>query len=100
MAPPGYVDVSAALVTRGTVNVIGVVVDVFGDAQRTNKSSFCTTFTLKDSNLDNGHHWDGLRIKYYNSDSTLLPPVRKLDVVLIQNITVNRLLHPAIASHS
>ena len=89
MVPPGYVDVTTALVTRDTVNIIGIVVDVFGDSQRTNKSSFCTTFTLKDLNLDNGHHWDGLRVKYYNSDPTLLPPVRKLDVVLIQNITVS-----------
>lgn len=88
MLPSGYSDISGATTARGPVNVIGIVVDVFGDSQPTSRSSYCATFTIKDSNLDNGNHWDGLRVKYYSSERSSLPPVRNLDVLIIQNITV------------
>lgn len=88
MVPPGYLDITGATTSRGPVNVIGIVVDVFGDSQPTSRSSYCATFTIKDSNLDNGNHWDGLRVKYYSSERLSLPPVRNLDVVIIQNIAV------------
>ena len=88
MVPPGYVDITTALYSRGSVNVIGVVVDVFGDVFRTGGSSVCITFTLKDTNLDNGHSWDGLKIKYFNDDRASLPPVKERDVVLLQDLRV------------
>ncbi|KAL2829247.1 hypothetical protein BDW59DRAFT_38385 [Aspergillus cavernicola] len=86
--PPNYVDVAKALVTRGAVNVIGVVVDVFGGAFKSQGTSFCITFTIKDCNLDNGHTWDGLKIKYFKDSETLLPPVKEGDVVLVRDLWV------------
>lgn len=89
MPPPGCVDISTALDSRGFINVIGVVVDVFGDVFKTGGSSLCITFTLKDSNLDNGHSWDGLKVKYFHDDRASLPPVKQHDVVLLQNLRVS-----------
>lgn len=69
--------------------MIGVVVDVFGDVFKTGGSSVCITFTLKDINLDNGHSWDGLKIKYFNDDRASLPPIKERDVVLLQGLRVS-----------
>ncbi|KAL2819126.1 hypothetical protein BJX63DRAFT_418899 [Aspergillus granulosus] len=85
--PPKYVDVASALVTRGAINVMGVVVDVLG-ARKTNGTSFCLTFTIKDSNLNNGHTWDGLKIRYFKENESLLPPVSEGDVVLLRELWV------------
>ncbi|KAL2838288.1 hypothetical protein BJY01DRAFT_237526 [Aspergillus pseudoustus] len=86
--PPKYVDVARALVTRGAVNVMGVVVDVWGSPRRTNGTSVCLTFTIKDSNLNNGHTWDGLKIRYFKETESLLPPVTQGDVILLREIWV------------
>ncbi|THC88443.1 hypothetical protein EYZ11_012106 [Aspergillus tanneri] len=74
------VDISTALSTQGVVSVIGVVVDVFQGPWRSKGTSSCTTFTLKDSNLNNGHTWDGLKVKYFRDNESQLPPVREGDV--------------------
>lgn len=87
--PPSYVDITTAVSSRGSINVMGVVVDVFGDAYKTTSSALCITFTLKDTNLGNGHSWDGLRVKYFVSDRASLPPVKQNDVMLVQNIWVS-----------
>ncbi|KAL5337769.1 hypothetical protein BJX70DRAFT_226916 [Aspergillus crustosus] len=86
--PPGYVDVPNALATRGAVSVVGVVVDVWGGAFKSQGTSTFITFTIKDSNLDNGHIWDGLKIRYFKETESLLPPVREGDVVLLRNLWV------------
>ncbi|KAL3467857.1 hypothetical protein BJX64DRAFT_124142 [Aspergillus heterothallicus] len=86
--PPKYVDVASALVTRGAVNVMGVVVDVWGNPRKTQGTSFCLTFTIKDSNLDNGHTWDGLKIRYFKETESFLPPVTQGDVVLLRELWV------------
>lgn len=88
MVPPSYVDITTALYSRGLVNVIGVVVDVFGDVFKTGGTSLCITFTVKDTNLDNGHSWDGLKVKYFNDKRASLPPVKVNDVVILQNLQV------------
>ncbi|RDW78614.1 telomere-binding alpha subunit central domain protein [Aspergillus mulundensis] len=65
-----------------------------GGAFKTGGTSICITFTIKDCDLDNGHTWDGLRIKYFKETESLLPPVRvrilqgKLTGVVAQNVTV------------
>ncbi|KAL4923946.1 telomere-binding alpha subunit central domain protein [Aspergillus undulatus] len=86
--PPGYVDVTNAVATRGVVNVMGVVVDIWGGAFRSQGTSVCITFTIKDSDLNNGHTWDGLKIKYFQAKESMLPPVHDGDVILLRNITV------------
>ncbi|KAL4944152.1 hypothetical protein BDV06DRAFT_115083 [Aspergillus oleicola] len=86
--PPGYVDVAKAIATRGAVNVMGVVVDVMGDPHKTQGTSFCQTFTLKDSDLNNGHTWDGLKVKYFQVTAMRLPLPQVGDVVLLRNIYV------------
>lgn len=87
--PPNYVNVDDAIVRRGVLSVMGVVVDIMGGtAYRTNGTSMCITFTIKDQNLDNGHVWDGLRIKYFKESETLLPPVQEGDVILLRDLRV------------
>ncbi|KAL2862755.1 telomere-binding alpha subunit central domain protein [Aspergillus lucknowensis] len=86
--PPNYVDVANAIVTRGSVNVMGVVVDVWGGAFKSQGTSVCITFTIKDSNLNNGNTMDGLKIRYFKETETLLPPVREGDVVLLRDLRV------------
>lgn len=91
--PPSYVDVASALATRGAVNVMGIVVDVWGSGVfKTQGTSFCITFTIKDSNLDNGHTWDGLKIKYFKDKECLLPAVQLGDVVLVRDLWVCKLV--------
>lgn len=85
--PPNYVDVLAALRSRGHVNVCGIVVDTMSPF-KTAKSTFCVTFTVKDCDLDNGHIWDGLKIKYFGENENYLPPVRVKDVILLRNLYV------------
>ncbi|KAL4912276.1 hypothetical protein BDW62DRAFT_26097 [Aspergillus aurantiobrunneus] len=86
--PPKYVDIANALATRGVVNVMGVVVDVWGGVFKTQGTSVCITFTIKDCNLDNGHTWDGLKVRYFKEMETMLPPVREGDVVLLRGLYV------------
>jgi hypothetical protein len=87
--PPNYVNVNDAIVRRGVLSVMGVVVDIMGGAAyRTNGTSMCITFTIKDQNLDNGHVWDGLRIKYFKESETLLPPVQEGDVILLRDLRI------------
>ncbi|PWY72240.1 telomere-binding alpha subunit central domain protein [Aspergillus sclerotioniger CBS 115572] len=83
-----FVDVSTALSSQGKVSIIGVVVDVFGGVWKSRGSSSCITFTIKDSGLDNGHTWDGLKIKYFKDNESHLPPVQVRDVILLRNLTV------------
>jgi hypothetical protein len=87
--PPKYVDVASALrLRRAAANVMGIVVDVWGDPYKSSGTSFCVTFTIKDSNLTNGHSWDGLKIKYFKETESLLPPVTTGDVILLREIWV------------
>lgn len=85
--PQSFVHVPAALTSRGVVNVVGIVVDVL-PLFRTSGTSVCVTFTIKDCDLDNGHTWDGLKIKYFNDNENYLPHVMLRDVVLLRNIRV------------
>ncbi|KAL4909280.1 hypothetical protein BDW74DRAFT_79615 [Aspergillus multicolor] len=89
--PPTYVGVKTALGMRGPVNVMGVVVDIWGGAYKTGGTSTCITFTIKDCDLDNGHLWDGLRIKYFKDTESLLPPVRLGDVCLLRGLFIKLL---------
>ncbi|PLB51128.1 hypothetical protein P170DRAFT_382369 [Aspergillus steynii IBT 23096] len=84
------VDISTALSTRDTVTVVGVVVDVPGTPKQTKGNSFFITFTLKDSDLTNGHTWDGLKIRYFRDNESQLPPVQVGDVVLLRNIHIKQ----------
>ncbi|KAI9373673.1 hypothetical protein BJX61DRAFT_372823 [Aspergillus egyptiacus] len=86
--PPSYVDVAQALATRGCVNVMGIVVDAWEIPFQCRNSSFCITFTIKDSDLDNGHTWDGLKVKYFRETEDQLPPVKKGDVVLLRDLWI------------
>ncbi|RAL04760.1 telomere-binding alpha subunit central domain protein [Aspergillus ibericus CBS 121593] len=83
-----FVDVSTALSSQGKVSVIGVIVDVFGGIWKSRGSSSCITFTIKDSGLDNGHTWDGLKIKYFKDNESHLPPVQVRDVILLRDLTI------------
>ncbi|KAL4893457.1 hypothetical protein BDV59DRAFT_177454 [Aspergillus ambiguus] len=85
------VDVPTALASSGLVSVIGVVVDVFGSVWKSRGSSSCITFTIKDCDLNNGHTWDGLKIKYFKDDESDLPPVQNGDVILLRNIWLKKL---------
>jgi hypothetical protein len=81
-------DIPTALTSSGSVSVVGVVVDVFGGVWKSKGSSSCITFTIKDSDLNNGHTWDGLKIKYFKDDESQLPPVQNGDVILLRGIWV------------
>ncbi|KAF9892532.1 hypothetical protein FE257_001641 [Aspergillus nanangensis] len=90
--PTRFVDVPTALTSYGSVvSVTGVVVDVFRGVWKSQGSSSCITFTIKDADLNNGHTWDGLKIKYFKDDESKLPPVQHGDVILLRNIYVKRL---------
>lgn len=82
------VDISTALSSQGIFSVLGVVVDVFQGPWKSKGTSSCITFTIKDSDLDNGHTWDGLKIKYFRDNASQLPPVQEGDVILLRNILV------------
>ena len=81
------IDIPTAITTRGHVSVIGVVVDSLSP-KRMGGTSYCVTFTLKDCDINNGHTADGLKIKYFNDDQNLLPPLQVGDVVSVRNIRV------------
>ncbi|KAI9039655.1 telomere-binding alpha subunit central domain protein [Aspergillus affinis] len=87
---PELVDIPTAMSKQGNVTVLGVVVDAMAP-MRSRGTSIFITFTLKDSNLDNGHTWDGLKIKYFRDNESQLPPVRKGDVLLLRNVWVRTL---------
>ncbi|KAF7585818.1 hypothetical protein BBP40_010060 [Aspergillus hancockii] len=78
-SPSTVVDIPTALTSQGNVNVVGVVVDVFQTVYKT-AGSPCITFTLKSDNLNNGHVWDGLKVKYFKANESQLPPVREGDI--------------------
>ena len=84
--PPGFLDINTALSSQGIKNVIGVVVDSLSKT-RSSGSSYVVTFTLKDADF-NGDTRNGLKIKYFNDDDQLLPPIELYDVVLLRNIRV------------
>ncbi|KAL4807659.1 hypothetical protein BDV18DRAFT_158871 [Aspergillus unguis] len=86
--PPGYIGTAKAVATPGVANVMGVVVDIFGGAYKAKGDSTFITFTIKDSNLDNGHIWDGLKVRYFMSTEALLPPIRERDVILLRGINM------------
>ncbi|RAL14925.1 telomere-binding alpha subunit central domain protein [Aspergillus homomorphus CBS 101889] len=88
---PRLVDISKALASPGNVNIIGVVVDVMPGVWKSRGSSTCVTFTVKDSNLENGHTWDGLKVKYFRDNENSLPPVQVHDVILLRNLWVRSL---------
>jgi hypothetical protein len=81
------IDIPTALTSQGNVNVVGVVVDVFQTVYKS-AGSPCITFTLKSDNLNNGHVWDGLKVKYFKANESQLPPVREGDVILLRNLWV------------
>ncbi|KAE8352859.1 hypothetical protein BDV28DRAFT_148630 [Aspergillus coremiiformis] len=83
------IDIPTALHSQGNVNLIGVVVDVFQGVFKS-AGSPCITFTLKSDNLNNGHVWDGLKVKYFKTNESQLPPVQEGDVVLLRNLWVRR----------
>lgn len=83
-----YADVATAILDQGNKHVAGVVVDVFGGIWKTKNKSSSITFTIKDRDLNNGHTWDGLRIKYFSGNESQLPPVELGDVVLLKNLYV------------
>lgn len=85
---PRLVDITKALASPGNVNIIGVVVDVMPGVWKSRGSSTCITFTIKDSNLENGHTWDGLKVKYFRDNEDSLPPVKVHDVILLRNLWV------------
>ncbi|KAE8146341.1 hypothetical protein BDV25DRAFT_143789 [Aspergillus avenaceus] len=82
-------DIPTALSRTGTVNVVGIVVDVFAGVYKS-AGSPCITFTLKSSDLTNGHVWDGLKVKYFKSNESHLPPVREGDVILLRKIWIRK----------
>ncbi|PKY05522.1 telomere-binding alpha subunit central domain protein [Aspergillus campestris IBT 28561] len=86
-----YADVATAISEQGNKHVIGVVVDVFGGIWKTKNKSSSITFTIKDRDLNNGHTWDGLRIKYFSGNESQLPPVELGDVVLLKNLYIRSL---------
>lgn len=94
-SPGKLLDVPTALSFRGRAALIGVVVDAYGDIGRSGAMSCYTTFTIKDSDLTNGHTWDGLKIRYFAANENQLPPVRQGDVILLRNIWVRKFLELA-----
>ncbi|KAJ9271664.1 hypothetical protein DTO212C5_2089 [Paecilomyces variotii] len=82
--PPKFIDVDTAKATHGYIHVIGVVVDLLPKT-RSGGSSFVTTFTIKDCDID-GNPMSGLKIKYFNDDESLLPELQLHDVILLRNI--------------
>lgn len=82
--PPGFNGIDTARSSSGVTNVIGVAVDVLPMAP-TGGTSHVVTFTLKDTDL-NGNSWNGLKVKYFNDQKTLLPDVQLHDVVLLRNL--------------
>ncbi|RAH67637.1 telomere-binding alpha subunit central domain protein [Aspergillus aculeatinus CBS 121060] len=88
---PRLVDIAKALASPGNVNIIGVVVDVMPGVWKSRGTSTCITFTIKDSNLENGHTWDGLKVKYFRDNEDSLPPVKVHDVILLRNLWVRPL---------
>lgn len=93
--PPRFIDVNTAKATQGHVHVIGVVVDLLPKS-RSGGSSFVTTFTIKDVDID-GNPMAGLKIKYFNDDESLIPELKLHDVVLLRNIRVGRQIYLALA---
>lgn len=96
LIPPNLVDVTTALRSRGRVGVCGIVVDTHAGVPFKTSRSFCVTFTIKDCDLENGHVWDGLKIKYFGENENHLPQVRARDVILLPNLNVgvNRCKRP------
>ncbi|KAE8388652.1 telomere-binding alpha subunit central domain protein [Aspergillus alliaceus] len=81
------IDIPTALNTQGNVNVVGVVVDVFNSVFKS-AGSPCITFTLKSDNFNNGHVWDGLKVKYFKTNESQLPPVQEGDVILLRHLWI------------
>ncbi|KAL4968394.1 telomere-binding alpha subunit central domain protein [Aspergillus stella-maris] len=85
--PPRYVDVAKAMTNRGAVNVMGIVVDVMGNPMKSQGTSVCMTFTIKDSDLE-GNTWEGLKVRYFSATETRLPLPHVGDAVLLRNLYV------------
>ncbi|CAG8925402.1 unnamed protein product [Penicillium salamii] len=79
-----FTPISDACSKPGKYNVLGVVVDCL-PITWSKGSSALVTFTIKDSDLD-GNPWTGLKIKYFNDDSSTLPNVENNAVVLVRGI--------------
>ncbi|KAL2373083.1 telomere-binding alpha subunit central domain-containing protein [Blastomyces gilchristii SLH14081] len=85
--PPGFDDIQTAVSRMDRmVNVIAVVVDAL-PPKLSGGSSYVSTFTLKDHDLDN-ESWNGLKIRYFNNDESYLPVPQHGDVVLLRQIKV------------
>lgn len=69
------------------MSVIGIVVDVL-DPWRSRGSSFVSTFTITDSDFDR-ESWNGLKIKYFNDDQSLLPTPEVGNAVMVRKIRVS-----------
>lgn len=87
MPASDLVDIATACSRRGVLDTVGVVVDKL-DVYRTRGSSWCITFTIKDEDFDGPTWMGGLKIKYFNDNSNVLPEVRLGDVVLLRGIRV------------
>ncbi|PGH03686.1 hypothetical protein GX51_03950 [Blastomyces parvus] len=85
--PPGFDGIQTALSKMDRmVNVIAVVVDAL-PPKLSGGSSYVSTFTLKDHDL-NIESWNGLKIRYFNNDQSYLPTPQNGDVVLLRQIKV------------
>ncbi|OJD23246.1 hypothetical protein ACJ73_05397 [Blastomyces percursus] len=85
--PPGFDGIQTAMSkTDRMVNVIAVVVDAL-PPKLSGGSSYVSTFTLKDHDL-NIESWNGLKIRYFNNDESHVPVPQHGDVVLLRQIKV------------
>lgn len=90
--PPRFANISRAKDAQGHYNVIGVVVDCL-PMIKSGGSSYTVTFTIKDSDHGPGTNaLDGLKIKYFNNNESLLPDVKVNDVVLLHQLRVSQVV--------
>jgi protection-of-telomeres protein 1 len=88
--PPSFVTVQDAKESpKGSyVSVIGNVVDVLSPRQ-SRGSSFVSTFTIKDSELD-GESWRGFKMKFFSDYEVSLPSPKLGDVVMVRKIQASQ----------
>ncbi|EEP83007.1 predicted protein [Uncinocarpus reesii 1704] len=87
--PPGLLDIpTAKSMNRGTVNVIGLVVDSL-PPKRSGGSSFVTTFTLKTSDFASDY-WYGLKIRYFHDKQEFLPVPKVGEIALLRNLSLSQ----------
>ncbi|KMU76715.1 telomere-binding alpha subunit central domain containing protein [Coccidioides immitis RMSCC 3703] len=86
--PPNFTDIQTARsMSRGVVNVIGVVIDSLPPA-RSQGTSWISTFTLKASDFGD-EYLTGLKIRYFHDVDRYLPSPKVGDVVLLRHINLD-----------